>query len=178
MLFQKLVPLVLRKPYSQPIGLMQQREHVAIHRGVRIDIPLALQVRDGCDQFCVEFDLRARGRGLFRLCWQGSTSMQMACKRDRHCVITSPQPLIPLTVRSDAQVATVASIILCSTAPNRLHFHTKYCRQIPHNRIPAIPRIVRGVHLAAGRPKIDSAFIQRVHGHGVAQHIHVAVFLR
>ena len=51
-------------------------------------------------------------------------------------------------------------------------------RQIPHNRIPAISRIGGGVHLAAGGAEIDSAFVQRVDGHGVAQHVYVAVFLR
>ena len=32
--------------------------------------------------------------------------------------------------------------------------------------------------LAAGGAKIDTALVQRVHGHGVAQHVDVAVFLR
>src|SRR5882724_11674997 len=63
-------------------------------------------------------------------------------------------------------------------SPNRLHLDTEHRWQIPHNRVPAISRIGGGVYLATCRPEINSAFVQRVHGHGVAQHVYVAVFLR
>jgi hypothetical protein len=46
-----------------------------------------------------------------------------------------------------------------TTSRQRLHLHTQHRRQIAHNRIPAISRIGGGVHLAAGRPEINSAFI-------------------
>jgi hypothetical protein len=61
---------------------------------------------------------------------------------------------------------------------NRLHLHTKHRRQIPNNRILVISTISRGVHLHASRSEISPALIQRVHGHGIAQDIHIAVFLR
>ena len=50
--------------------------------------------------------------------------------------------------------------------------------KIPHNRSPAISRVGRGVHLPAGGAEIDAALIERVDGHGVAQHVDVAVALR
>src|SRR5260370_32294222 len=39
-LLQKLLPLVVRQPDGQPTRLMQQREHVAIDRRVRLASPL------------------------------------------------------------------------------------------------------------------------------------------
>src|SRR2546428_2581978 len=62
-------------------------------------------------------------------------------------------------------------------SPQRLHLHRKHCRQIPHNRIPAISRIGRGVYLSPGCSEIDAALVKRVHGHSIAQHVYVAVFL-
>ena len=40
------------------------------------------------------------------------------------------------------------------------------------------PRVGRGVHLAAGRAEIDAARVERIDGHRVAQHVHVAIALR
>ena len=60
----------------------------------------------------------------------------------------------------------------------RLHLHRQHRRQIAHNRIPAVARIGRAVHLAAGGAEVNSAFVQRVDRHGIAQHVHVAIFLR
>ena len=60
----------------------------------------------------------------------------------------------------------------------RLHFHRQHCRQIPHDRIPAISRIGGAIHLSARGAEIDAALVESIHGHRVAQHVHVAVFLR
>ena len=60
----------------------------------------------------------------------------------------------------------------------RLHLNRKHAWKIADDRIPAVPGVGRRVHLAAGGPEIDSAFIQRIHGHGIAQHVHIAVALR
>ena len=43
---------------------------------------------------------------------------------------------------------------------------------------PAVARIGGGIDLAAGGAEVDAASIERVDGHGVAQHVHVAVALR
>ena len=43
---------------------------------------------------------------------------------------------------------------------------------------PAVAGVRRRVDLPAGRPEVDAARIERIHGHRVAQHVDVAVALR
>ena len=50
--------------------------------------------------------------------------------------------------------------------------------QVAHDRRPRVARVGRGVHLPAGRAEVDAAGVERVDGHRVAQHVHVAVALR
>ena len=51
-------------------------------------------------------------------------------------------------------------------------------RKIADDRRPMVAGIGRRVDLAAGGAEINAAGIERVDGHGVAQHVHVAVALR
>ena len=59
-----------------------------------------------------------------------------------------------------------------------LHFHRQHSRKIAHDRIPTISCISRRIHLASRCAEVNSAFIQAVDRHGIAQHVHVAIFLR
>src|SRR5262249_31809456 len=63
-------------------------------------------------------------------------------------------------------------------SPERLHLHAQHRWQIAHNCLPAIASIGGAVHLAAGGTEVDSAFVQRIYSHRIAQDIHVAIFLR
>ena len=63
-------------------------------------------------------------------------------------------------------------------------YHGKVCtstdrhsRQVAHDRRPAVAGVGGGVDLAAGRAEVDAAGLERVHGHGVPQHVDVAVRL-
>src|SRR3712207_6887299 len=47
-----------------------------------------------------------------------------------------------------------------------------------HDGRPTVARVGRDVDLAAGRAEVDPARIEGIDGHGVAQHVHVAVALR
>src|SRR5579864_1822463 len=68
--------------------------------------------------------------------------------------------------------------ITYTISPNRLHFHAQHRWQIAHDWIPAVPGVGGAIDLAAGGAKINSAFVERVHSHGVAQHVNIAVRLR
>src|ERR1700676_2958934 len=70
------------------------------------------------------------------------------------------------------------AITTIANSHQRLNFHRQHRRQITHNRRPTVSRIGGGVYLASSGPEINPAFIQRIDSHGIAQHIHVAVFLR
>ena len=60
----------------------------------------------------------------------------------------------------------------------RLDFDREHGWKISDDWIPAVPGIGRGVDLSAGGSKIYTAFIERVDGHGIAQHVYVTVALR
>src|SRR5436853_1693584 len=59
-----------------------------------------------------------------------------------------------------------------------LNFYRQYRRKIAHDWIPAVAGICRCVYLAAGRAEVDTAFVERVDRHGIAQNIHVTILLR
>src|ERR1039457_6577951 len=67
---------------------------------------------------------------------------------------------------------------LADVSPQRLHLDRKHARKIADNRSPAVPGIGGGVDLPAAGAEIHSAFVERIDGHGVAQHVDVAVALR
>src|SRR6266478_6870513 len=56
--------------------------------------------------------------------------------------------------------------------------HRKHGGKVFHNGAPAVAGVGGTIYLAAGGAEIDAAFIERVDGHGVAQHVHVTVVLR
>jgi hypothetical protein len=60
----------------------------------------------------------------------------------------------------------------------RLHADREHGRQVAHDRLPVVARVRRDVDLAAGGAEVHAAGIERVDRHRVAQHVHVAVFLR
>src|SRR6267378_5084038 len=60
----------------------------------------------------------------------------------------------------------------------RLHLNRKHSRKIPDNRGPAVSRVGRGVYLPAAGAEIYAALVERIDGHGIAQHVDVAVALR
>ena len=60
----------------------------------------------------------------------------------------------------------------------RLHFDRQHGRKIPDDRIPRVAAVGRCVNLPAGGAKINAARVERVNGHGVAQHVDIAVPLR
>src|SRR6185312_10048531 len=45
------------------------------------------------------------------------------------------------------------------------------------DRLPSVAGVRRSVHLPAGRSEVDATRLQRVHRHGIAQDVHVAVAL-
>ena len=47
-----------------------------------------------------------------------------------------------------------------------------------HDGLPTVSGIGGAINLPARGAEIDAAFFQRVDGHGVAQHVDVAIFLR
>ena len=51
-------------------------------------------------------------------------------------------------------------------------------RQIAHDGVPRVAAVGRAIDLAAGRAEIDAARVERIDGHRVAQHVHVAILLR
>src|SRR5690348_1261761 len=59
-----------------------------------------------------------------------------------------------------------------------LHFHRQHSRKIAHDGIPAISGIGRRIDLSAGGSEVDSAFVEGVDRHGVAQNVYVTVLLR
>src|SRR5262245_24518311 len=61
---------------------------------------------------------------------------------------------------------------------NHLDFNRQHRRKIPDNWSPTVSSVRRCVHLPAGRAEIHAARVQRVDGHRIAQHVHVAVALR
>lgn len=60
----------------------------------------------------------------------------------------------------------------------RLHLDRQYCRQIANDGVPALASICRRVDLAARSAEVDPTFVERIDGHSIPQHVHVAVFLR
>src|SRR5436190_23277669 len=50
--------------------------------------------------------------------------------------------------------------------------------QVPHDRGPRVPGVVRGVDLAAAGAEVDPAGLVLVDRHRVAEHVDVAVLLR
>src|SRR3984885_7962964 len=60
----------------------------------------------------------------------------------------------------------------------RLNLHRKYGRKVTNNGSPIISSIGRSVDLPTAGAEIHAALVQRIDGHGVAQHVHVAVALR
>src|SRR5262245_10112886 len=60
----------------------------------------------------------------------------------------------------------------------RLHLDGQYRRKIAHDGVPRIAAVRRTINLTARRSEINAAFIEGIHGHRVAQHIHVAILLR
>src|ERR1019366_8168932 len=67
---------------------------------------------------------------------------------------------------------------LADVSPQRLHFDRKHRRKIANNWGPAVSGIGGGVNLPAAGAEIHAALVERVDGHGVAQHVDVAVTLR
>src|SRR6267378_5307453 len=60
----------------------------------------------------------------------------------------------------------------------RLHLNRKHSRKIADNGGPVVSGIGRCVHLPAAGAEIYATFVERVDGHGIAQHVDVAVLLR
>jgi len=60
----------------------------------------------------------------------------------------------------------------------RLNFHRKHGRKIAHDRRPTVSGIGRSIHLPARGAEIDAARIEGIDGHGIAQHVDVAIVLR
>src|SRR5258707_7219984 len=56
--------------------------------------------------------------------------------------------------------------------------YTTLFRSVADNRGPVVARVARRIHLTAGGPEIHAAGVERIDGHRVAQHVHVAVALR
>src|ERR1019366_876382 len=67
---------------------------------------------------------------------------------------------------------------LADVSPQRLHLNRKHGRKIADNWGPAVSGIGGGIYLSAAGAEIHSAFVERIDGHGVAQHVDVAVALR
>src|SRR5438874_6951147 len=59
-----------------------------------------------------------------------------------------------------------------------LGFDREYRRKIPNYGYPVIAGICGAIHLAASGAEVDSARIERIDGHRVAQDVHVAIALR
>src|ERR1700675_58995 len=60
----------------------------------------------------------------------------------------------------------------------RLNLHRKHGRKVANNGSPTISSIGGSVDLSTAGAEIHAALVQRIDGHGVAQHVHVAVALR
>src|SRR5699024_6679038 len=59
-----------------------------------------------------------------------------------------------------------------------LRFNGKHRGQVTDDRCPTLPGIGCGIHLPTGGAEVDTTVLERVHRHGVTQHVDVAVFLR
>src|SRR5208337_3335951 len=60
----------------------------------------------------------------------------------------------------------------------RLHLDGINRRQVAHDGVPRIAAVGRAINLAARRAEIYTARVKRIHGHRVAQHVDVTIFLR
>ena len=56
-----------------------------------------------------------------------------------------------------------------------LHFDGEDGGQVVDDGVPGVAGIGGGVDLAAGGAEVDAAVVERVDGHGIAQHVDVAV---
>src|SRR5690606_18718075 len=79
---------------------------------------------------------------------------------------------------SGTRLVTVETIVetYCGLG-QRLYFYRQHGGKVPNERHPCVAAIGRPVHLAAGGTEIDSARVEGVDGHGIAQYIDVAIAL-
>src|SRR3954451_2649803 len=59
-----------------------------------------------------------------------------------------------------------------------LHLHRQNGWQMLGDRHPAITGIGGDINLAAGRAEVDAALVEGIDGHGIAEDVDEAVFLR
>src|SRR5690606_32346330 len=80
---------------------------------------------------------------------------------------------------SRTRIVTVETIVetYCGLG-QRLYFYRQHGGKVPNERHPCVAAIGRPVHLAAGGTEIDSARVEGVDRHRIAQHVDIAMALR
>jgi thiazole synthase len=105
----------------------------------------------------------------------GSGERASSASRTERCVTRPSTSSSPRPRRAPAS-ADVPGARLGSW--QRLHLDRKHGRKIADDGSPVVAGIGRGVNLPARGAEIHAARIERIDGHGVAQHVDVAVALR
>src|SRR5579863_3658415 len=95
-----------------------------------------------------------------------------------HTVPVTSSDTSPLTCASARKCAGSSTRIIVVASCQRLYLNRVHRRQIVHNRRPGVASIRRTVHLPACGAKIHAALIQRIDGHGIAQHVDETIALR
>src|SRR3981081_611744 len=107
-----------------------------------------------------------------------------------HSIEASENPLQSEKLPSGAKTHSLIGVLAAWTNPcpiqisrkrqllQCLQFDRKHRGKITDDWVPAIACIRRGIHLAATGAEINPALVERINRHGIAQHVHVTIFLR